>query len=305
MPALLVLTLGLAVGPAAAALQGAPRAQSTPKQSDLKRAEQAADAAEQRLNAAERALEQAAELRKSIRDRIEQGKAEVGRTTDQQAALRLEVAARARQAYMRGAPSNISSLLSSDNSDDLLARAELLDRIADHGTTTIQDLRSLQAAINGARDKLVGLEKQAREAEKALKAKLTAADKAFEQKEKIRLDIVRKLDAAQAKTLAQKTAASRVSGVTNAGGVCDLSGIPSAARTIIMRESGGRPTAQNPTSTAFGLGQLILSQRQKYIPSNPNTTNCELQYQAFKGYVMDRYGSFEAALAFWNSHGWY
>src|SRR5574341_392263 len=86
-PALLVLAFGLAVGPAAAAVQGiaAPVAQSTPKQSDLKKAEQQVAAAQKRLDTAERALQQAADLRKSIRDRIEQGQEEVKLTTAQQA----------------------------------------------------------------------------------------------------------------------------------------------------------------------------------------------------------------------------
>jgi peptidoglycan hydrolase CwlO-like protein len=306
-PALLVLTVGLVAGPAAATVTGAfaPVAQSTPKQSDLKKAEQAAREAEKRLNAAERALEQAADLRQSIQARIEQGQDEVKRTSGEQAVLQRELGARARSAYMRGAPSTISSLLGSDNSDDLLARAELLDRIASHGNTTIGDLQALRDAINGSKAKLIELEKQARAAEKQLKDRLANAEKAFEAKDRVRQDIEAKLDAAQAKTLAEKTAASRVSGVRNSGGVCDLSGIRAAAAEIIRRESRGIPTADNPTSTAFGLGQLILSQRQKYIPSNPNTTDCGLQYQAFKQYVMDRYGSFEAALAFHNSHGWY
>jgi peptidoglycan hydrolase CwlO-like protein len=306
-PALLVLAFGLAVGPAAAAVQGiaAPAAQSAPKQSDLKKAEQAVAAAQKRLDAAERALQQAADLRKSIRDRIAQGQEEVKRTNDQQAVLQRELGARARSAYMRGAPSNISSLLSSDNSDDLLARAEMLDRIADHGNTTITDLRTLQEAIDGSRAKLLELEKQAAGVEKTLKARLAEADKAFEAADRIRRDIVRKLNEAERRKLAQQTSTSRVSGVQNSGGKCDLSGIPAAAREIIMRESGGDPTADNPNSTAFGIGQLLISNRQRLIPENPDTTDCGLQYRAFKQYVTERYGTFEAALAFHNAHGYY
>jgi peptidoglycan hydrolase CwlO-like protein len=306
-PALLVLAFGLAVGPAAAAVQGiaAPVAQSTPKQSDLKKAEQQVAAAQKRLDTAERALEQAADLRKSIRDRIEQGQEEVKLTTAQQAVLQRELGARARSAYMRGAPSNISSLLTSHNSEDLLDRAEMLDRIADHGNTTISDLQQLQKAIDGSRAKLLELEKQAAGVEKTLKARLAEADKAFEDADRIRRAIVRKLGEAERKRLAQQTSTSRISGVRNSGGLCDLSGVPAAARTIIMRESGGSPTADNPTSTAFGLGQLLLSNRQRLIPENPNTTDCGLQYRAFKQYVTERYGTFDAALAFHNAHGYY
>lgn len=306
-PAVLVLALGLAIGPAAAAVQGAlsPAAQSSPKPSDKKRAEQAVEEAEKRLNAAERDLEQVVKVRKSIRARIDQGKAEVQLASERQALLQREIGARARSAYMRGAPTSISSLLSSDSSADLLDRAELLERIAQHGTTTVSDLRALQQAIDGSRAKLVELERAARVTEKELEGKLAQADKVFDEKARLYRELVRKLSQAEAKRLASRTAQSRVSGVTNSGGACDLSGVPAAAREIIMRESRGIPTAKNPNSTAFGLGQLLISNRQRLIPENPNTTDCGLQYRAFRAYVMERYGSFEAALAFHNSHGWY
>jgi hypothetical protein len=89
-----------------------------------------------------------------------------------------------------------------------------------------------------------------------------------------------------------------------AGRRCDLSGLPSAAQEIIRRESGGDPTAKNPTSTAFGLGQLLIANRRRYM-SNPSSTNCSDQIQAFSRYVGDRYGSYDRALAFHKRNGWY
>jgi hypothetical protein len=85
---------------------------------------------------------------------------------------------------------------------------------------------------------------------------------------------------------------------------CDLSGLNSSAREIIRRESGGDPTAQNPSSTAFGLGQLLIANRRRYM-SNPSSTDCGDQIQAFNSYVSDRYGSHDRALAFHNRKGWY
>jgi hypothetical protein len=85
---------------------------------------------------------------------------------------------------------------------------------------------------------------------------------------------------------------------------CDLSGLPASARSIIQAESGGDPTAKNPTSTAFGLGQLTIANRRALM-ANPGSTNCGEQIAGFKKYVGQRYGSFDRALSFRRSHGWY
>ena len=63
-----------------------------------------------------------------------------------------------------------------------------------------------------------------------------------------------------------------------------------------MKESSGYPTADNPASTAFGLGQLLLG--------NPSST-CGRQLRAFRSDVGDRYGGAERAKAFWQANGWY
>jgi len=88
-------------------------------------------------------------------------------------------------------------------------------------------------------------------------------------------------------------------------GRCDLSGTSAAERWIIMHESGGNPTAQNPASTAFGLGQLLLGNRILYLGQDYATTDCGKQLTAFRTYVHDRYHTAEAAQAFWQRHGWY
>lgn len=89
------------------------------------------------------------------------------------------------------------------------------------------------------------------------------------------------------------------------GARCDLSGLPASARSIVNAESGGESTAKNPHSTAFGLGQLLISNRRALMGSNANSTDCGAQIGAFSKYTLGRYGSYDHALTFRKSHGWY
>ena len=68
---------------------------------------------------------------------------------------------------------------------------------------------------------------------------------------------------------------------------------------------GFTPTAANPTSSAFGLGQLLLDMRLRYLGGDYATTDCAKQLAAFRAYVRDRYGTAERAVAFWATHHWY
>jgi hypothetical protein len=90
-----------------------------------------------------------------------------------------------------------------------------------------------------------------------------------------------------------------------AAGACDLSGTSSAEQFIILHESGGRPDARNPHSTAFGIGQLLEKQRRHYLGDDYATTDCAKQLGAFRAYVRDRYGTAEDAETFWRVHHWY
>jgi LysM repeat protein len=87
------------------------------------------------------------------------------------------------------------------------------------------------------------------------------------------------------------------------------SSVTSAEQWIFDHESyGGSVTADNPVSTAFGIGQLLDYNRELYgarIGASPDTTDFCQQLTMFRLYVSDRYGSAEAAMAFWISHGWY
>lgn len=66
-----------------------------------------------------------------------------------------------------------------------------------------------------------------------------------------------------------------------------------------MHESGGNPGAVNATSGACGLGQAL--------PCSKLTSVCSLsdyacQVNWFSAYAVERYGSWAAAWAFWQSH---
>jgi hypothetical protein len=69
----------------------------------------------------------------------------------------------------------------------------------------------------------------------------------------------------------------------------------SALAWVISHESGFNPRADNPTSTAYGLFQMLTE-----TSSNPHV-------QTYNGlrYVKGRYGTPENAQAFWRQHSWY
>lgn len=77
---------------------------------------------------------------------------------------------------------------------------------------------------------------------------------------------------------------------------------------IVNKESGGSATAKNPNSSAFGRGQLLISNRNAYAKRfgfDPNTTDPYQQDVMTNAYIMDRYGSSAAARKFWEQNGWY
>lgn len=74
-----------------------------------------------------------------------------------------------------------------------------------------------------------------------------------------------------------------------------------AVAELVARESGFNPVAQNPKSTAYGLGQ--------FLDMHGVRTKCgadiDCQLDALKGYIAKRYGTATKALAFWEAHSWY
>ena len=102
----------------------------------------------------------------------------------------------------------------------------------------------------------------------------------------------------------QGQAAGGAQGMAAGGG----GGLSAAEQFIVNRESEGNVHADNPTSTAFGLGQLLQGNRNSYgarLGINPNTTDYGEQLQMMRAYIADRYGSAQAAMQFWQGHGWY
>jgi septal ring factor EnvC (AmiA/AmiB activator) len=259
--------------------------------------------------------------------------------------LRLEKVrgAQARESYMTGGLlTEFNALLQAKTLGDFSARAVTVQRAADAANTTLTESRNAEVRADQARRRMDAAEAAAksRRAEVAGKvADLTEVRK-VRADAKSRLDVqvaslskkeaslsgqssrllaeVRAEEAAERARAAAAAAAragreqaagavgaARAGRVRSSGGMCDLSGTSSAEEWIIMHESGGRPDADNPTSTAFGLGQLLLANRMRYLGSNYDTLDCGLQLGAFRAYVAGAYGTAEAAKAFWQANGWY
>ena len=77
----------------------------------------------------------------------------------------------------------------------------------------------------------------------------------------------------------------------------------SAWYTLGMKESGWRNTAQNPTSTAYGIGQFLNSTWAGV--GIGKTSDPATQVEAMARYIRNRYGSPSRALAFHLKNNWY
>lgn len=74
---------------------------------------------------------------------------------------------------------------------------------------------------------------------------------------------------------------------------------------IIAHESGGNPNARNPSSGAYGIGQFLGHEHDKYGAMGAYSGDAGAETRAMLQYISDRYGSPAAAKSFWQSHGWY
>lgn len=68
------------------------------------------------------------------------------------------------------------------------------------------------------------------------------------------------------------------------------------------RESGWSNTAQNPSSTAYGIAQFLDT---SWAPYGPKTSNAGLQISYGLKYIKTRYGNPNNAWAHETSQGWY
>lgn len=73
----------------------------------------------------------------------------------------------------------------------------------------------------------------------------------------------------------------------------------------MARESSFNPQAANPKSTAKGLFQFLDGTRKDYGGSSVNWNDPLQQTVAGIKYVVDRYGTPEKALEFWDKNKWY
>lgn len=94
-------------------------------------------------------------------------------------------------------------------------------------------------------------------------------------------------------------------------------GIGASANWIMMHESGGSTTAGHlhkqgrgdgtpgNHSSAYGAFQMIEATRKQYMGADYQSSDFSKQYSAATRYVTDRYGGWDQAKAFWQSHHWY
>jgi septal ring factor EnvC (AmiA/AmiB activator) len=284
----------------------------------LAAADQAVAGTRARLALATRELDTARRRRADALVALEAATDEVG---TQEARLAEQV----RGAYMTGRVSGLAVVVQANDLRDLLERAVTLSFV-------ISADQDVLGRLEVARKRAVQLHNgmvKAEQARTAAEAKVRRQLGELERVRVVRQQAKQKLDARVARLagaaaalrsrsaelrrlirqeeLARQRAAAGGGGRTagGAGRRCDLSGTSAAERWIIMRESSGDPTADNPTSTAFGLGQLLLGNRILYLGQQYATSDCGRQLWAFRAYVRDRYGAAATAKAFWQANGWY
>jgi septal ring factor EnvC (AmiA/AmiB activator) len=276
---------------------------------DAEKLADALDRATQALNQAENELAEAELLRLSAHARGVQANAALQDATERVGRLRGVLGDRARGIYIGGDPAGLAALVQSGEVDNLLNQVAMLDHLAKESNDSLADLVVAEKDYALAKVALRQAEDDARRAGTVIRRKIAEAtelrDVRVQAKEALD-EKIRRLEgeAAVLRETQRQRAAARV-GFQAGGGKCDLSGTSDAEYFIIMKESRGDPTARNPNSTAFGLGQLLLDLRQRILGADYDTIDCGKQLLAFRTYVRERYGTAEAAQAFWLAHGWY
>jgi peptidoglycan hydrolase CwlO-like protein len=262
------------------------------------------------VNAVERDLAQTGQERLAAQTRAKQASLAVAATGNRLRYLQAYLSDRVRSIYVSGSPGDIRALIQSENPDALLDQVTMLDHLAQQGNNSLRDLIVAKKDYARAVTAQHRAEQDAAKAEQAIRFKLAKA----QQLQALRQQALQRVTFKIAQLRGQVAAVefNRRVGDANAAGVvrtgntkCDSSSASDAEFNIIMKESGWNPFADNPTSTAFGLGQLVFSQRQNYLGAAADTTDCALQLKAFRGYVSSRYGTAENAWSFWLSHHWY
>jgi septal ring factor EnvC (AmiA/AmiB activator) len=305
---------------------GDARAEAGAVADALAAADVAVAVAQARLAAATGELEAARRRRAAALAALEAASDEVGR---QEARLAWQV----RRAYMTGGVSGLAVIVQASDLRDLLERAVTLGyviradqdvlgrlelarrrsvRLHDAMITAEQARAAAEAKVRGQvgeLERVRAVRQQAKQRLDARVARLAGAAAALRSRSAELRRLIRQEELARQRAAAARAAAARAGGggrpAGGSGSRCDLSGTSAAEYWIILHESGGDPTANNPTSTAFGLGQLLLGNRILYLGEEYATTDCGRQLWAFRAYVRDRYGTAGRAKAFWQANGWY
>jgi len=283
----------------------------------LAAADQAVVGARQRLAIAAAQLTAARRRRADAHVALEAATDEVGR---QEAHLAEQV----RGAYMTGPATGLAVVVQATDLRDLMERAVTLSYVIRSDQDVLRRLELARRRAARLHEAMVRAERARVAAEARVRLQVAEVERvrAVRQQAKQKLDarVARLAGAAaalrsrsaelrrlirQEELASQRAAAARQGPAGGSGRRCDLSGTSAAERWIIMHESSGDPTADNPTSTAFGLGQLLLGNRILYLGRQYATTDCGRQLWAFRAYVRDRYGTAERAKAFWQANGWY
>jgi septal ring factor EnvC (AmiA/AmiB activator) len=283
----------------------------------LAAADQAVVGARQRLAIAAAELTAARRRRADAHVTLEAATDEVGR---QEAHLAEQV----RGAYMTGPATGLAVVVQATDLRDLMERAVTLSYVIRSDQDVLRRLELARRRAARLHEAMVRAERARVAAEARVRLQVAEVERvrAVRQQAKQKLDarVARLAGAAaalrsrsaelrrlirQEELARQRAAAARQGPAGGSGRRCDLSGTSAAERWIIMHESSGDPTADNPTSTAFGLGQLLLGNRILYLGRQYATTDCGRQLWAFRAYVRDRYGTAERAKAFWQANGWY
>jgi septal ring factor EnvC (AmiA/AmiB activator) len=299
------------------AVLGDARADAGAVAAALAAADQAVVGARQRLAIAAAELTVARRRRAAALAALEASTDEVGR---QEA----RVAEQVRGAYMTGPATGLAVVVQATDLRDLMERAVTFSYVIRADQDVLRRLELARRRAAQLHEAMVRAERARAAAESRVRLQVGELERvrAVRQQAKRKMDarVARLAGAAaalrsrsaelrrlirQEELARRRAAAARRGPAGGSGRRCDLSGTSAAERWIIMRESSGDPTADNPTSTAFGLGQLLLGNRILYLGRQYATTDCGRQLWAFRAYVRDRFGTAERAKAFWQANGWY
>jgi peptidoglycan hydrolase CwlO-like protein len=276
---------------------------------DLPKLQKALDDASSALDQAENELATADLQRLAARAEKAQAKTAMARAADQLQQLRKVVGDEARSMYMSGSPTGLTALVEQDDASALLDQIATLDQLARANNDAITNMVVRQKEYATAQVALTRAEAQINASQAEIAKKIQEATDLRNVRATAKEALDAKISGLQGQAAVlqntqQQTAANQA-GQRRTGTKCDLSGTSDAEYWIIMHESGGDPTADNPRSTAFGLGQLLLDLRQRLLGADYATIDCAKQLYAFRAYVKERYGTAENAKAFWLAHGWY